>query len=109
MLMTFAVALAATACDTDDTLGLPSPAPACVQEVIDVASRVDKDVLWYILAQEVGGEVHYLLDWGAPAFDGGRVIVDGACDTVCTIGGRGVAPACRADYDPEGWVVVWKG
>lgn len=90
-------------------LEVPSLAPECVQAFINSTATIFKGDLWYVRAQYVGSEVHYLLETGAPAYDGVDVIVNSACDTVCTLGGRRIPPPCEADYDRDKWVMLWKG
>lgn len=118
-LPTLLLLLPFAACDPDDTsLVDVAEAPAvscdptleldCLQRFIDIAHATDRSGLWYVRTQCVDGEAHYLMDTGAPAYDGEDFIVNSACDTVCTVGGW-VEPACAGEYDRGAWEEVWRG
>ena len=112
----FTFLLASVACESADEGSSESLSPAqplpeaeCFNDFVNTARATDRPNTWFVRAQLVRGEVHYLLDRGDRHLDGVDYIVDAYCDTVCTLGAQRIAPRCESDYKSRAWVVLWEG
>ncbi len=95
--------LATSCCKKTIEVNDPSPCLAAKLEEFKLQSDAVS-----IRTQLVGGETHYWLNTDARAYDGLEYILGENCDTVCSIGGLRLPPACESEYNFDDWVIIWQ-